>query len=219
MKRAGRSAARWWLVTLVFGAASLAASPTTTATRPRCPNTGRTVVRSSDARIWSSQSREIDHYYGCAYRVGRAFPLDPPHGQLIEAKQKVVLAGSIAAYETMYFNVKPFRVVVRDLRTGSKIHSATSNAQGSTDGHTGPVAKIVLKRSGSVAWTASIQCICDSDVPIEPSGFEVHKIDRSNRPTLLDKGDAVNPLSLTLTTDHRRIEWRNGGTMRTAPLG
>ena len=179
-----------------------------------CPAGGKTVVKTSTARIWGvTPKSEITRYYGCAFAVGRVVRLDPPHGQLIAYKPKVRIAGTAVAYEAMSFDLKPFRVYVRSLRTGKVIHSATSNKRGSSDGHTGPVQRIVLKRNGSVAWTTSSDCICEGLVP---SGYEVHAIGTADRRRILDSGQAVDPTFLRLGAS--RIFWKHDGAVRSAAL-
>ena len=59
-------------------------------------------------------------------------------------------------------------------------------------------------------------CVCEGVG--HSTGFEVHKIGHNNRRVVLDRGPAVDPLSLRLTADQRRIEWKHNGETRSASL-
>jgi hypothetical protein len=197
-----------------IGALALAGSAPAAAAR--CPTNGKTVVRTSTARVWGvTPKSEITRYYGCAFAVGRVVRLDPKRGQLVGYRPKVKIAGTAVAYEAMSFDLQPYRVIVRSLRTGKVIHSATSNRQKSAEGHTGPVQRIVLKRNGSVAWTTTSDCVCEGTVP---SAYEVHAIGSSGKRRVLDSGPDVEPASLVLRAGGSRIGWTHGGTARSALL-
>jgi hypothetical protein len=201
--------------TLTIAAALVAGSDPVAAAR--CPSAGKTVVETGTARVWGVTPKSgITRYYGCAFAVGRVVRLDPPRGQLIAYKPKVEVAGTAVAYEAMSFDLKPYRVLVRSLRTGKVIHGATSNRRGSAEGHTGPVQRIVLKRNGSVAWTTSSDCICEGTVP---SGYEVHAIGTSNKRRMLDSGPDLDPASLALIARGTQVTWMNGATAHAASLG
>jgi hypothetical protein len=199
-----------------FAASALALTASGPAAAASCPSGGKTVVKTSTARVWGVTPKSgITRYYGCASRVGRVIRLDPPRGQLIAHKPKVKIAGRAVAYEAMSFDLKPFRVYVRSLRTGRVIHSATSNKRASSDGHTGPVQRLVLKRNGSVAWSTSSDCICEG---IAPSGYEVHAIGKTNRRRVLDSGRDVDPASLALVARGTQVTWMNGAVAHTVTL-
>jgi hypothetical protein len=201
-------------VTAMLATSVVALTASVPAEAARCPSGGKTVVKTSTARVWGVTPKSgITRYYGCAFAAGRVVRLDPPRGQLIAYKAKVKIAGTAVAYEAMSFDLKPFRVYVRSLRTGRVIHSATSNRRASSDGHTGPVQRIVLKRNGSVAWTTSSDCICEGAVP---SGYEVHAIGTDGKRRILDSGPEVDPASLALAG--ARISWKHVGTIRSAGL-
>ena len=197
-----------------IGAALLTAvAPASAAT---CPSSGKTIVRTSQARVWGvTPKSQITRYYGCAFAVGKVIRLDPRRGQLIDWRPKVKLAGTAVAYEAMSFDLKPYRVLVRSLRTGRVIHSATSNRRGSAEGHTGPVQRIVLKRNGSVAWTTSSDCICEG---IEPSGYELHVIGHGGRRRVLDSGRDLDPASLRLIARGTQVSWMKGDAAHSASL-
>src|SRR3954454_2808787 len=98
-------------VALVPLGLAAAAAPVSAATHPHCPASGKTVVRTSDGRVWGVGSG-ITRYYGCAFSVGKVFRLDPPRGQLIAWKPKVKIAGTAVAFEAMDFDIGPYRVMV-----------------------------------------------------------------------------------------------------------
>lgn len=203
-------------VTAVLAASALALSASGPAAAARCPSGGKTVVKTGTARVWGVTPKSgITRYYGCAFGIGRVVRLDPAGGQLIAYKPKVKLAGAAVAYEAMSFDLKPYRVYVRSLRTGRVLHSATSNRRGSAEGHTGPVQRIVLKRNGSVAWTTSSDCICEGTVP---SGYEVHAIGAANGRRILDSGADVDPASLALIARGMQVTWMNGTVAHTVTL-
>jgi len=182
----------------------------------RCPATGKTVLRTAEARIWTVKAMPADRHYGCAYSVGRVVRLDPRRGELT-GTDTVVLAGTATAFATGSFELKPYRVVVRSLRTGAVVHSAPANAQRSSDGHTDPVLRIVLRRNGAAAWTASVDCVCEG-VDYSENGFEVHAIGSDDRHHLLDRGRRVDPDSLSFVSRRTKISWTSGGATRTAAL-
>ena len=182
-----------------------------------CPPAGRTVARSDDARVWRVTPRSrVARYYGCARRVGRVFRLDPRGGQVTAPESTLKLAATMVAYQTLDFDLRPFRVLVRSLRTGKVIHSASTNSGRSAEGHTSPGVRVVLKPNGSVAWTASVDCVCEGVDPSE-KGWEVHAIGRDDRRVMLDRGPAVDAGSLRLAGPNA-ITWKHRGESRTAPL-
>lgn len=207
------------LVSLLIVAIGIVALPSVaSADHRRCPRGGTTVVSNDEARVWQVRRSGISRYYGCARDVGRVYRVDPRGGQLIDAPTTTKLAGTTLAYEVSYFDLRPYRILVRSLRTGKVLHSATSNSQRSAEGHTGPASRVLVKHNGSVAWTTSADCVCEGLDPAE-SGWEVHAINRDGRRVMLDSGRELDAGSLRFTTrSHRAIAWTNGGETRTAPL-
>ncbi len=204
---------------VLAGLGAAAALPATgSADHDRCPHGGTTIVKNDQARVWKVRPPSgIDRHYGCARRVGRVVRLDPRGGQAIGFRGKVRLAGTTVLYETSYADPRPFRVVSRSLRSGRIFHRATSNARGSADGHSGPMVRPLLKRNGSMAWTASVDCVCEG-VDHSVAGWEVHAFGRDGRRVVLDRGPEVRPDSLRFRDGGRRIEWVHGSEVRTAEL-
>lgn len=205
------------LVVLLAVLGSLWAVAPGVASAAGCPKSGRTVVANSDGRVWEVRPESgISRYYGCARRVGKVFRLDPRRGQLIADPSTTKIAGTAVAYETMSFELAPYRIVVRSLRTGRLVHGASSNARRSEMGHTGPALTLLLKRNGTVAWTASSECICEGTPAAD---YEVHKIGKDHRRVVVDRGPSIDPASLRFTPDRSAVSWLDGGVRQSAALG
>lgn len=185
---------------------------------PRCPSAGRTLAHDADARVWRVRPASgIDRFYGCARATGRVTRLDPRGGQVTQPATTLRLARATVAYQTLDFDLRPFRVVVRRLRSGRVLHRAYANRRHSAEGVGGPVRKLAVTRRGSVAWTASVECLCEG-VDASVKGWEVHAIGRDDRPRVLDHGPLVRPESLRLIEGGRMIAWKHGSQTRRAPL-
>jgi len=206
------------LATLV--AAALVAVGSAPAAAARCPKAGHTVARNADARVWRVRSHgpsRVDRFYGCARANGRVTRLDPRDGRVDGPPSTLALARAKVAYQTLDYDIKPFRVVVRSLRSGRILHRAFANRQHSEMGTAGPVRSVVVTPRGSVAWTATVDCTCEG-VDFAAKGWEVHAVGRDDRPRLLDRGPEVQPGSLRLIRGARAISWRHGDATRTARL-
>lgn len=211
---------RTMIVFSLAALAFLAASAGAAANTSNCPRGGKTVIANKHARLWEIRPKsEISRYYGCAHRVGKVIRLDPPRGQLIADRNTTKLVGTTLAYEAMSFELRPYRIIVRSLRTGRAVHSATSNAQRTSMGHTGPALNLLLKRNGTVAWTTNADCICEGSEGDPPPTYEVHKIGNDHRRVVLDDGAGIDPNSLRFTTRRTAVSWMKDGESRTGPLG
>ena len=206
---------RWSLLLALCAVAALA-QPAGAATHPTCPTSGKTLAKNGSARVWRVHTRSgIDRYYGCAFKVGRPVRLDPKGGQ---AEQRpMMLTSTLVAYEVMDFNLKPFRMIVRNLKTGATVHSAPSNAQKSEMGEGGPARSVLVKRDGTVAWMASVDCFCEG-VDFSEKGFEVHVIATDGKHRILDRGPEVDGSSLALAAGGSRVTWKHGTEQRSAPI-
>jgi hypothetical protein len=128
---------------------------------------------------------------------GRSVPRD--------AYGKLRVDGRYIAYVTAAAGHTAYRVNVYDLHANRLVASRPATATGTATG----VSCLVLKKSGSIAWIGS-----DADV------YEVHAISRQLGPDdrLLDRGSALDPLSLGLSFYKRGIFWTARGGPHSAPL-
>jgi hypothetical protein len=174
----------------------------------RCaPRHARVIVSNSQAEVYEGPDphREgLPAIYGCTRSGHRAYVLGEP---LLVASSGIggivdeTLAGTMVAYESVGSNALPeggsnntWMVLVRDLRTGKWIHRAfTGVARQSKNEGVGPVAALVVKADGSVAWVAEVAGLPER----APAEYEVHALDRSGS-RLLASGTDVEPHSLAL---------------------
>lgn len=181
------------------------------ATLPRCPSSGETLARSSQARVWKGST---GFTYGCTFRTGRVFKLDPKGGEVDGPASKLALAGTAVAYETAYADPAPYRVIVRSLRTGKVLHSVKANG-GSEMGHGGPVWEMRVNRRGFAAWSASVDCACE-EVNYDDKGWSINAVGSGPAHLVLDIGPAVAPRTIALHGS--TVSWQHGSEQRSATL-
>lgn len=204
---------------LVTGAVlGLAATGATESTAAACSSAGKTVARTKQARVWVVGKDGLEKYYGCASAVGRTIALIGGYDRYIDTPEWTLrLRGPYVAYQTGPRNIAPYRIVVRDLRTGRVVASAFANRGRSDLGISGPIRSVQLGEDGAVAWTASADCRCEGTDPAA-QGWEVHVLHPGRRARLVGHGAAVEPSSLKLVDGGRAVTWREGGTVRRASL-
>lgn len=169
--------------------------------------------------------------YGCVFSVGTTHRLTP-FTDFDNTFANVVLSGRYVAYswdvEEGASSTINHTIFVHDLKTGELERRIGDVAPGDPQGadSSTPVYAIVLKRNASIAWTASFhRKVGEEPIPgghrdIIETVFQVSKIedDLGDSRTMVDEGTDVEPESLALANDHRRIYWSGGGAARSAPL-
>jgi hypothetical protein len=204
---------------LVTGAVlGLAAVGTPESAGAACSPAGRTVATTTQARVWVVSQGGLEKYYGCAFAVGRTIALIGGTDRYIDTPEWTLrVRGPFVAYQTGPLNIAPYRIAVRDLRTGRVVASAFANRGRSDLGTSGPVCAVRLGDRGAVAWTASADCRCEGTDPAA-DGWEVHVLRPGRRARLVGHGTAVQPASLKLVEGGRAVTWREGAAVRRASL-
>lgn len=180
----------------------------------------RTVIATNQGRIFTVRDRlrgrPVTFYFGCLYRVNRAFALgrDFRGRNFVDTLRHARLAGPYAGYAVTSTVDRPCgsaaEVRVKDLRTGRMERTAAGAAQ------PGPerITDLELKPNSSVAWIAT------TCVPAGPGRDEVNAVDGDGRRTL-DSGldgaaDDVQGASLALSGS--TLYWTKGGAAVTGRL-
>jgi hypothetical protein len=173
------------------------------------------VTRSSDGAVFRKVKPRRDGVrvpftYACLVRGGSIRRLDRLTRAQDDTAESAQIAGRFVGFRRRYpvsESDVASDIVVVDLKTG-----------GVRSGHTalpgrpqeGDVLTLVVKRNGSVAWTA---------VGVRGNELTVWKVDRSTTGAQeLDRGPAIDYRSLRLSADRRSVHWRNAGAERSAPL-
>jgi hypothetical protein len=211
---------------LLAAALGVCVAPATVDAAHRVCPTERTVLRTASGVVFSRHRDGRTIYYGCLWRVHKTYRLQQvgEYGlNNMTGRSSIRLAGRYVAYVQDYGSVggEANTLSVRDLRTGKVIHQAEVASRGGD--FSDQVATLVLKPSGSVAWTTRT-----SEDYKHPT-VEVRAMDSStvrrpagavqDAPRLLDESPLVKPTSLRLTAHRSAVQWLNDGATRTAALG
>jgi hypothetical protein len=136
--------------------------------------------------------------------------------------RRAVLAGTAVAYETFFTGEEEARwyVAVRDLRSGRLLRHVATGVPLKQSPHyvgVGPIAELVVKPDGSVAWIASD--LERSEQAAEGSSqahyFDLYAADKSGT-RLLASGLNLSPSSLALAGS--TLYWTQGGKPFSATL-
>jgi len=180
------------------------------------PHGSHTLFANRDGRVYSSRFIA----FGCLFSVGRRVRLgiySTTHtaGNILR-ERKYALVGRYVGFER-YLEGKTdeeYTVHVVDLRSGRTVHQAPSGTPTQAETRqpesyhgVGHVTRLLLRRSGSIAWIAGDTAYSRY--------FEVHVIDASGN-RLLDGGSDVEPHYLRLTST--AVLWSRGGTRKHAPF-
>jgi len=176
----------------------------------RCSARGaKTVLSTAKARVFSVPIRNGRNYYGCIkgsrpIRLTTAFTSpDPQVGSVTVTTLR--LSGSFVAWlqtEESDFGVGEFSqtIYVRPLRRGGRKLTVSLSERDT-------LAALALRGDGAVAW---IRSISDDDA-------EVDKVDSTARkPTVLSSAPGIDPSFLSVDEDS--VDWREGGSPKSAPL-
>lgn len=186
---------RRMLLIAVLVAANAGAEPAAAA--PRCQTAGKTLMASSQVRVFRSSGLT----YACWVRHRRVRRLgaggDPaPHGspQLAVAARWVAWTSADCGFDD---SVCVFTVHVMDVRTGRRARSNLDGGDATTS--------LVLDRRGIPAW-------------IEHDGSTTRVVARGRDGSrhVLDEDPRINPRSLALA--RRYVYWSVDGQARTARL-
>ncbi len=181
---------------------------------------GQTVTRTSEAVVVRKGSPVGDNAavltYGCYFRKGSTYRLNQPSefGPARVERAPVRLSGRFVAYVQAFASPTAgdnVEVTVRDLLTGRVLRRFSGSESNSENSR--KVFGLVVKRNASAAWLSE-----DYGFENRPREYQVHVVDRTGTRRIIDRGDAIDPGSLTLNAARTVISWRNGGQVRTAPL-
>lgn len=194
-------------------ASTHAASSRAASTRAarRCgPSSAKTLVADAVARIYERGGQ----VFGCAQGAPRSYLLGSSSRSPRQSRAgPVALAGRVAAYGLSSYGVDTVSaaVVVRRLSDGKQLRDDGAVTRPSGPESFDAVERVVLKRDGSIAWTASARSVISEHV----SELEVNRDDARGR-ALLDSGPRIATGSLRLRGS--RLTWRDGSATRSATL-
>jgi hypothetical protein len=199
---------------LLATAAALAACGATaggssSASGPVCgPTAATTLAASAQGRVYASGGSA----YGCAAGGHGRIRLGGTRSCIGSSLVgPVTVRGALTAYALKTCGVDTGSTVVnvRRLTDGTQLRSAPAAGPLGPESYTA-VSRLVLAKSGSVAWIVST-----SSLAAHRRGIEVRRSDARGT-ALLDSGAAIAIHSLRLTGS--TLHWRNGGQLRTASL-
>jgi hypothetical protein len=174
------------------------------------------IAADAKAQVYQTKQHGELVYRGCVYGRRRSFLLEGPvvcgggSTATCGGARHVVLAGTVAAYETVSVENKygqspedEWMVVVRDLRTGRTLHRVPTGLPLHPEpGYigVGNVVALVLKSDGAAAWVAddyerTINVATEHEEPY----FDVWVVD-STGSRQLAAGTDIDPSSLALST-------------------
>ena len=182
--------------------------------RARCHPPGtRTLVESSEARVYGQNHEYDDPKYGCYFKRGKPVLLNFGFGDFPEVTlpPAMALAGPLVAYVNLDDVCATCggydALTVRDLRTG-RLANGYAPA-GLPDPETfsrGRIRRMVLRRDAALAY-----------IQRKRKTVRVYKMDAGALgPKRLAKSKTIDPRFLRLSDG--RVEWRQGGRVRSAPL-
>ena len=207
----------------------LAAAPAYAASRDKrhaqCPPVRSGLITAdAKAQVYTRPVHgEPEVFFACAYGSKHTYNLGtgPPNISSQGGSQNThfTLDGAMLAYESFWFTSYPKPgalqceqyVVVRDLRTGRMLHQVPTGTGSPLSLCFGPIATLVVKSDGAVAW------IAESDKePYEPPVLcEVYAVDDTGS-RLLASSAEINPYSLALGGN--TLYWTQGGKPMSATL-
>jgi hypothetical protein len=186
-----------------------------------CTIRGSSVVTRTSEAIVVRKGRPVGDAaavltYGCYYRQGSTYRLNQPSefGPARVERAPVRLSGHFAAYVQAFPSAAAgdnVEVTVRSLISGRVIRRFSGSESASDDSRR--VFGLVVKRNASAAWLSE-----DYGVGERPHEYQVHVADRTGVRRIIDRGEDIDPSSLTLNSARTVISWRHGGVPRSAPL-
>jgi hypothetical protein len=185
-------------------------APTTSSAAGRgCPKVRHPLARSDQSVLWVRASNVV----GCWRPQGRVRVVAPGGIDFVPSNAgPAAVAGRFGALalRTTGPVTDQLYVVVANLRTGN-VHYAGANYLDSPAGDptAADVARLVLTRSGTAAWTTSA-----GQWPT--SGYHVESMDRRGKVRVIDDEPGIDPASLRLRRS--RLTWTAGGQRRSALL-
>ena len=204
------------LITLLMtvAAAALLLAPRAAGGRGACAAAGsRTLVANSHARVYESAS---GYTYACSYHYGRHLRLDTSFG---DSFGPYAVNRHYVAYLQRYYegSATYYSVVEQSLSTGRERFADQNGPWGDCGGDDdcggSSVARLLMKRNGSLAWIA-----CDTHgTRCRRGPYAVLRHDRRGA-RLLDQGARIDPDSLRITRRGARVVWTKRGEPRHATL-
>jgi hypothetical protein len=181
--------------------------------RSRCnPPRTRTVLRTREARVYRDLRKRYHPEYACFLRRGKPIALEygfDDFAVTASGPPAMALAGPLVAYiyddEQCGTCAGIEALTVLDLRTGATANGFGPEGDPYASGY-GPIGRLVLRRDAALAYIA-----------LGDRFIRVFKMDSgAPRPVLLAKGTRIDERFLRLR--HGRVQWRDAGRVRSAPL-
>lgn len=171
-----------------------------------CALKGSETLRASrEVRVFEKRSADGWWVYGCSYAVGRRYKLGFKGGGFEDEVNLFAISGPHVAYVAGYHgeDFPHFHLYVKDLRTGANRHAVEEERPN----------KVVLHRSGAVAWTTTT-CLWDQEQRLPgATKFDddcryVVKADAA-RAAVIDADLRIDLQSIRL--DGRTVRWTTAG--------
>lgn len=202
---------------LLLAASTLLVAAPADATTHGCTLRGGTVVKQTHSAVILARHGLV---YGCLRSRGSIYRLSHVQEPRVVTKiSSIRLRGRFVAYGELYYGPTGgddiVLIRVRDFVTGRVIHSAQNGLSSQAQ----QIGSIVLKPSGSVAWTTRDYV---NWYPPRPEELQVLALDGRLtdtlvRPRALDRGTSIGLASLRGGSG-LTVHWRNGGMTRSAEL-
>jgi hypothetical protein len=202
---------------LVVGALTLVMTTPAEAAPHGCKLRGGSVLKQTRAAVLLVRHQLV---YGCLRSKGAIYRLS--HVQEPRVVTRIFstrLRGRYVAYGELYYGPAGgddiVLIRVRDLVSGRVIHSAQNGLSSQAQ----QIGSMVLKASGSVAWTTRDYVDWYPPRPEEKQvlALDGRSTDKLVRPRLLGRGAGVDLRSLRGGSG-RLVRWRDGAATRTAEL-
>jgi len=204
--------------TIVIAAAlALAGAPAPAAASHGCTLRGGHVIKQTRSAVLIQRGKLI---YGCLRSKGAIYRLT--HVQEPRVYTKVFstrLRGRYVGYGELYFGPAGgddiVLIRVRDLVTGRVIHSAQNGMSSQAQ----LIGSMVLKSSGSIAWTTRdyVDWTPPRPVELQVLALDGRLTSKIVRPRLLDKGDGIDLKSLR-SGSGLTVSWVKDGSRKPATL-
>jgi hypothetical protein len=175
---------------------------------------GRTMAAGRHARIYTLPgSHGQTRTYGCLFSTGRSWSLSPKSRFTHLDPETLVLRAPWVAYSetTSAVDNAVAAVFVRNLRTGLITQSYPAVTEVSGPENFSSVARIALKRNGSVGWVGEENSITAGGLVLRQV-----EIGDSRGFLLAGQGAGIDPESLQLHGS--TLNWTDSGTARSTPL-
>ncbi len=221
------------LLTLALIACPAASATVSKAKPAGCrPGHAHLLAADTQAEVYEAGYSEEGKFHpqrivGCVYGKAHSYTVGYPSfgsGSAAGGSTVQQLVGTMVAvassYESTVYGIERDSISVRNVRTGRVVFSSAtgppedignSPASAYESEGAGPVASLVLKADGAVAWIVSARTAQESTT----GKYQVYTLDRTGK-HMVAFGDTIEPASLALAAS--TIYWTQDGIAHSASL-